>query len=86
MEEVVENDDSLDIAPSEVGNLFDSYINICPDQGSRTIRTEEAVLVAMSALQYHVKQVQGPYEVHAQRARYDSRNQRMDNDVPEPTD
>lgn len=78
MEEVVENDESLQIAPSEVANLFDSYVNICPDQGSRTIRTEEAVLIAMSSLQFHVKQVQGPYEVQAEKARYDSYNQKIE--------
>lgn len=33
------------------GQLFDRYINTCFDQGSRTIRTEEAVLISMSFLQ-----------------------------------
>lgn len=31
--------------------LFDLYLNTCPDQGSRTIRTEEAVLISMAFLQ-----------------------------------
>ncbi|XP_071097388.1 putative methyltransferase C9orf114 [Haliotis cracherodii] len=30
--------------------LFQHYLNTCPDQGSRTIRTEEAVLITMSSL------------------------------------
>lgn len=30
--------------------LFDYYINTCPNQGSTTIRTEEAILITMSAL------------------------------------
>ena len=30
--------------------LFDLYLNTCPGQGSRTIRTEEAILVTLSAL------------------------------------
>eukprot|EP00127_Corallochytrium_limacisporum_P006138 Clim_evm5s219 gene=Clim_evmTU5s219 len=30
--------------------LFDTYLNVCPSQGSRTIRTEEALLITMSAL------------------------------------
>jgi len=30
--------------------LFDHYLNTCPTQGSRTIRTEEAILVTMSSL------------------------------------
>ena len=35
-------------APADV---FDGYLNTCPNQGSRTIRTEEAVLVSMAFLQ-----------------------------------
>ena len=31
------------------------YLNVCPDQGSRTIRTEEAVLIALSALRGKIK-------------------------------
>lgn len=34
----------------DVAELFDFYINSCPDQGSRTIRTEEAILITMAAL------------------------------------
>ncbi|XP_036356622.1 putative methyltransferase C9orf114 homolog [Octopus sinensis] len=30
--------------------LFHYYLNTCPNQGSRTIRTEEAILITMSAL------------------------------------
>ena len=35
---------------SEPSTLFDKYLNICPDQGSRTIRTEEALLMTMTYL------------------------------------
>eukprot|EP00871_Galdieria_phlegrea_P004510 jgi/Galph1/505/GphlegSOOS_G5189.1 len=34
-----------------VGELFHDYVNVCPFQGSRTIRTEEAVMIALSRLQ-----------------------------------
>lgn len=34
----------------DVGNLFDYWINTCPNQGSTTIRTEEAILITLSAL------------------------------------
>ncbi|GJQ12328.1 hypothetical protein GpartN1_g4119.t1 [Galdieria partita] len=34
-----------------VDELFHDYINVCPFQGSRTIRTEEAVMIALSRLQ-----------------------------------
>jgi len=34
-----------------VDDLFDMYINTCPEQGSRTIRTEEALLISLAYLQ-----------------------------------
>lgn len=34
-----------------VSDLFDYYLNTCPRQGSRTIRTEEAILISLAALQ-----------------------------------
>jgi predicted SPOUT superfamily RNA methylase MTH1 len=48
LEEAVENDDA--ITTSDPSDLFKFYINICPNQGSRTIRTEEAVFIALSVL------------------------------------
>lgn len=36
---------------NNVGDLFDFYLNTCPQQGSRTIRTEEAILISLAALQ-----------------------------------
>ena len=42
-----------DTALDKVGDpswLFDMYLNVAPHQGSRTIRTEEALLVSMSVL------------------------------------
>jgi len=30
--------------------VFDKYINTCPQQGSRTIRTEEAILLTLAEL------------------------------------
>jgi predicted SPOUT superfamily RNA methylase MTH1 len=36
-------------------SLFDFYLNLCPWQGSRTIRTEEAVFVGLAALQQHMR-------------------------------
>ncbi|XP_077593015.1 putative methyltransferase C9orf114 homolog [Stigmatopora nigra] len=34
--------------------LFDHYLNTCPDQGSRTIRTEEAILISMAILRQKI--------------------------------
>jgi len=33
-----------------VAELFDIYVNTCPNQGSRTIRTEEAILISLATL------------------------------------
>ena len=38
------------ITETDVELLFDHYVNTCPHQGSRTIRTEEAILVTLSGL------------------------------------
>lgn len=48
LEASLESDESLNVSDPEL--LFHHYINTCPGQGSRTIRTEEAILVTMSAL------------------------------------
>ncbi|KAF7493967.1 Putative methyltransferase C9orf114 [Sarcoptes scabiei] len=37
-------------ATIETSNLFDYYLNTCPNQGSDTIRTEEAILITLAAL------------------------------------
>ncbi|KAI1981100.1 hypothetical protein LOZ53_001642 [Ophidiomyces ophidiicola] len=38
------------IKPGDVGGLFDYWVNILPGQGSRTIRTEEAVWLGLMGL------------------------------------
>ena len=48
LEDVVSNDP--DLRSKDAASLFDMYVNVCADQGSNTIRTEEAMLVALSAL------------------------------------
>lgn len=39
----------------QVSSIFDYWINTCPNQGSTTIRTEEAILITMSALRPKLK-------------------------------
>lgn len=34
----------------DVSSIFDYYVNTCPHQGSTTIRTEEAILISLSAM------------------------------------
>ncbi|XP_066466613.1 putative methyltransferase C9orf114 homolog [Tiliqua scincoides] len=48
LEAGVDADPNLEV--TDPSTLFDLYINTCPGQGSRTIRTEEAILISLSAL------------------------------------
>ncbi|XP_063988967.1 putative methyltransferase C9orf114 homolog [Diachasmimorpha longicaudata] len=48
LETALEADPCLSIDDPSL--LFDKYLNTCPEQGSRTIRTEEAILVSLSEL------------------------------------
>ncbi|KAJ3605891.1 hypothetical protein NHX12_027934 [Muraenolepis orangiensis] len=48
LEASVEGDQNLDVIDPSA--LFDLYLNTCPSQGSRTIRTEEAILISMAGL------------------------------------
>uniref|UniRef100_UPI003AACC822 putative methyltransferase C9orf114 homolog n=1 Tax=Centroberyx gerrardi TaxID=166262 RepID=UPI003AACC822 len=48
LEASVDADQKLDVTDPSV--LFDLYLNTCPSQGSRTIRTEEAILISMAGL------------------------------------
>ncbi|KRZ97669.1 Uncharacterized protein T08_959, partial [Trichinella sp. T8] len=48
IEACIENDQHLQENDPE--SLFQFYLNTCPNQGSRTIRTEEAILITLSIL------------------------------------
>ena len=48
LEAAIKADKELDI--SDPKEMFDLYLNICPNQGSRTIRSEEALLITLSSL------------------------------------
>jgi predicted SPOUT superfamily RNA methylase MTH1 len=53
LETAVEADKELTdkgITKNNVEDLFDFYVDVCPGQGSRTIRTEEALTIALSQL------------------------------------
>ncbi|EPS65811.1 hypothetical protein M569_08966, partial [Genlisea aurea] len=45
LEECIEEDETL--KGKTVFDVFDSYLNTCPNQGSRTIRTEEAIFISL---------------------------------------
>lgn len=50
IEECVDADETMDISGNQSKSLFDMWINVCEFQGSRTIRTEEAVLISLARL------------------------------------
>ncbi|KAL3789913.1 hypothetical protein HJC23_010598 [Cyclotella cryptica] len=50
IEESVDADESMTLSGEDSKKMFDVWLNICPYQGSRTIRTEEAVLITLSRL------------------------------------
>ena len=52
LEAALEADERLPV--SDVNLLFDYYVNTCPGQGSRTIRTEEALLISLSAFRSQI--------------------------------
>ncbi|NXH12047.1 CI114 methyltransferase, partial [Bucco capensis] len=52
LEAGVDMDPNLEVTDPSL--LFDFYLNTCPSQGSRTIRTEEALLISLSALRPHI--------------------------------
>ncbi|KAJ3105329.1 hypothetical protein HDU97_008226 [Phlyctochytrium planicorne] len=43
-------DEDLKVDEDDAGELFDLYVNLNPRQGSRTIRTEENIMVSLAAL------------------------------------
>lgn len=48
IESALESDEQMQIDDASL--LFDRYLNVLPNQGSRTIRTEEAILVTLAGL------------------------------------
>ncbi len=56
LEACVEAAEDLALAADKTHTLFDVWLNVCPDQGSRTIRTEEAVPITMARLRPFIVQ------------------------------
>jgi predicted SPOUT superfamily RNA methylase MTH1 len=51
IETAVEADEDLKCNAEDAKDMFDYWLNTCPAQGSRVVRTEEALLVTMATLQ-----------------------------------
>ncbi|XP_058125246.1 putative methyltransferase C9orf114 [Anopheles ziemanni] len=58
LEPALESDTKLTV--DSVEDLFDEYLNTVPGQGSRTVRTEEAILISMAALGGKLHPVNAP--------------------------
>ncbi|MBA0641098.1 hypothetical protein Goklo_025687, partial [Gossypium klotzschianum] len=59
LEKSVEEDNKL--KGKNVRDIFNMYLNTCPHQGSRTIRTEEALLISLQYFQEPItRAMQGP--------------------------
>lgn len=54
LEDAMQRDSA--VGHSTPSDMFDMYVNTCPDQGSRTIRTEEAILISLAYLQPALKE------------------------------
>lgn len=50
LEVAVERDEGIQLGADDANQLFDSWINVVEGQGSRTIRTEEALMIALARL------------------------------------
>ncbi|KAL0434428.1 UNVERIFIED_CONTAM: hypothetical protein Slati_2777100 [Sesamum latifolium] len=61
---IIDNAQSLELATrgKNVRDIFDSYLNTCPHQGSRTIRTEEAMFISLQYFQEPISRVSRKYE------------------------
>ncbi|KAK3160938.1 hypothetical protein QOZ80_1BG0068690 [Eleusine coracana subsp. coracana] len=56
LEESIEED--TDLKGKHAKDIFKSYLNTCPNQGSRTIRTEEALLISLQYFQEAIRQAE----------------------------
>jgi len=56
LEESIEEDTNL--KGKHANDVFTSYLNTCPNQGSRTIRTEEAILISLQYFQDPIRRVE----------------------------
>lgn len=64
LEAALESDDKLTVDDPSL--LFDQYINTVPSQGSRTIRTEEAILISLAVMEDKLCPNQRPKEFDLQ--------------------
>mmetsp|Transcript_16089 Transcript_16089/g.30395 ORF Transcript_16089/g.30395 Transcript_16089/m.30395 type:complete len:478 (-) Transcript_16089:66-1499(-) len=62
IEECVDADERLGLSGNDSKKLFDLWVNICQYQGSRTIRTEEALMISLAKLRPLMFSKHGPVD------------------------
>lgn len=45
----------MHVAPRDAHKMFDAWVDLCPGQGSRTIRAEEALWIGLMGLRGYVE-------------------------------
>lgn len=55
LEACVDASEDMRVPAAKTHTLFDVWLNVCPEQGSRTIRTEEAVPITLARLRPLIK-------------------------------
>lgn len=54
LEECVDQDEGLSVRVDNIRSLFDHYLDMCPSNGSRIVRSEEAILISLSKLHPYI--------------------------------
>lgn len=57
IEGMIEYDEKSKIKDKDIEKMFDIYLNTCPEQGCRTIRTEEAIMITLSVVKPILKEM-----------------------------
>lgn len=57
IESCVEADETIKTSAARASTLFDLWADMCPSQGSRVVRTEEAVLASLAQLRPLISQL-----------------------------
>ena len=50
IEGIIAEEEFSSLKVKNIESMFDMYLNTCPEQGTRTIRTEEAIVLSMAAI------------------------------------
>lgn len=57
IEDAIDGDEEMKVNGEDAHQIFDFWINSCEHQGSRTIRTEESILITLSVLKQWIERM-----------------------------